>query len=493
MLFLILVSAPLSAKDIRIFIYHTNDIHGWILTRPNKYGRLVGGADILANYFRKAPKPKLLIDAGDWFQGTPEGSLTRGRALVSFFNAIPYDVIEVGNHDFDFGEARLKKLVQSLHMPVLGANVYSEKTGKRVSYLKPFIIKNIAGVKIGIFGLLTTNMPNLTFHKNIQGLRFRREIDEAKDEVKILKTQGATVIIAVTHVGIQTPKSAPFEDDRFIASHVSGIDLIVGGHSHTLLPKGVRDSVNHTLIVQTGSYLTHVGKVTLWINPLTKKVVRSKARVIKINPQKMGSDPQIKEILARYEDRVGKKMNQVLGHSPRIFKRKFDRESALGDWAADCLRFWTKTNIAFQNSGGLRADLPKGPVTWRDIFDLMPFDNYITTMSLTGAQVREILEQGVSGNQGMIQVSGIRFNYDPRAPLKRRVKDIWVDHRPLASSASYSAATLNFLAQGGDGYKTFLKGRNSSTQPTLVRDIFAQCAEKSLATPKKRRIISKSH
>lgn len=484
--------APLSAKDIRIFIYHTNDIHGWILTRPNKRKKLVGGADVLARYFREAPGPKLLIDAGDWFQGTPEGSLTKGKALVSFFNAVPYDVIEVGNHDFDFGQAQLEKLVHSLHMPVLGANVYSLKTGKRVPYLKPFVIKNLAGIKIGVFGLLTTNMPNLTFHKNIRGLKFRREIDEAKDEVRILKGKGATVIIAVTHVGIQTPKSAPFEDDRFIASHVAGIDLIVGGHSHTLLPKGVRDSVHHTLIVQTGSYLTHVGKVTLWINPLTKKVVRSKARVIKINPQKMGSDPQIKKILARYQQEVGKKMNQVLGQSPRTFKRKFDRESAIGDWAADCLRLWAKTDVAFQNSGGLRADLPRGPVTWRDIFDVMPFDNYVATMSLSGAQIREILEWGVSGNQGIIQVSGIRFDYDPKAPAQKRVRDVWIDNQPLVSSSSYSVATLNFLAQGGDGYKTFIHGRNSSVEPVLVRDVFAQCAERSLSSPKKRRIISKS-
>ena len=492
LIFCLFLSARASAKDLRVFIYHTNDIHGWILTRKNSRKKLIGGADVLTNYFRKAPGPKLLIDAGDWFQGTPEGSLTKGKALVSVFNAIPYDVVEVGNHDFDFGEDQLKILVHALKMPVLGANVYSKKTGKRVSYLKPFIIRNISGVKIGIFGLLTTNMPNLTFHKNIAGLKFRREIDEAKDEVRDLKKEGATVIIAVTHVGIQTPKSAPFEDDRFIASHVSGIDLIVGGHSHTLLPRGVRDPIHHTLIVQTGSYLTHVGKVTLWIDPLTKKVVRSKARVIKINPKKMGSDPQVRQVLARYQKEIGKKMNRVLGDSPRRLKRNFVRESALGDWAADCLRSWAKTDIAFQNSGGLRADLPQGPVTWRDIFDLMPFDNYITTMSLSGKQVQEILEQGVSGNQGMIQVSGIRFKYSPKAAMGKRVENIWIDEKPLVLSASYSAATLNFLAQGGDGYKTFQNARTSTTEPVLVRDVFAMCAEKSLSVRHKNRMTLKS-
>ncbi len=473
-----------AAKDIRIVIYHTNDIHGWIMARPPKghlrdSKKLVGGMAALASYIHKAKGAKLLLDAGDWFQGTPEGSLSQGRAMVDSFNALHYDAVEVGNHDFDLGEAQLQKLVQALKIPVLGANVYSKKTGKRVPYLKPFIIEKINGVNIGIFGLLTTNMPHLAFPEHIAGLRFRREINEARQEVRALQKRGATVIIALTHVGIRMPGDAPFEDDRFIAAHVPGIDVIVGGHSHTLLPKGYRDPVHGTLIVQAGSYLTHVGKVVLDIDEKTKRVKKSKASVIKLNINKTGLDPELAGIVARYRDEVNQKMSVVLGTAPIALTRNSEAESALGDWMADCLRSWAKTDTAFQNSGGIRSDLAAGPVTLRDIFDIMPFDNYVTTMSLTGNQVREILEHGVSGNQGILQVSGLSFRYNPRAPEGKRVLDVAIAGSPIVSTAAYSAATLNFLASGGDGYLSFSHARGLQVTHTLVRDVLSLCAEKT--------------
>lgn len=519
-----------AAKNIRLTLYHTNDIHGWIMARPQHPShrrpgtllrgrqarpqhpshrrpgtllrgtqarpekgdsqRLVGGMAILAAYLKRAPEPKLILDAGDWFQGTPEGSLTKGRAVAATFNALHYDVVEVGNHDFDFGEDRLKKLVQSLKMPVLGANVYSKKTGKRVSYLKPYILKTVDGVKVGILGLLTTNMPNLTFPENIVGLRFRREIDEAKGDVRALKAKGATVIIALTHVGIRTRGRAPFEDDRFIAAHVPGIDVIVGGHSHTLLPHGTRDPVNHTLIVQTGCYLTRVGKVVLAIDAKTGRVIKSRASVIRLRVDKIGRDSSMQKIVSRYQNEVGRKMNIVLGQATKTLTRNSAGESDLGDWMADCLRSWAKTDVAFQNSGGIRADLSAGPVTWRDIFDLMPFDNYVATMSLQGSQIQNILEHAVSGDQGIIQVSGLSFQYNPRAKSGHRVLSISVNGSPLISSASYSAATLNFLAEGGDGYTSFGRGQGLHVARALVRDVFAECAEKSPIQSKKSERIS---
>src|SRR5207245_551507 len=123
---------------------------------------------------------------------------------------------------------------------------------KRVDYLRPWIIKERAGIKIGIFGLLTTNMPNLTFPDNISGLKFRREVDEAKEAVKALREQGATVIIALTHVGFESPALGRFEGDQTLATEVKGIDLIIGGHTHTPLKEPVRDATYGTLIVQDG-------------------------------------------------------------------------------------------------------------------------------------------------------------------------------------------------------------------------------------------------
>ncbi|MDE2237784.1 MAG: metallophosphatase, partial [Elusimicrobia bacterium] len=272
----------LPASALRLTIVHTNDIHGWIMARPSKrdHGRLEGGAAALASLYKKQRGPKLLVDAGDWFQGTPEGTVSKGQASVDVFNAMGYDLVEVGNHDFDLKEARLKQLVARLKMPVLGANVYERKTHRRVPYLTPWIIKKIHGVKIGFFGLLTTNMPRLTFPANIAGLEFRGEVAEARDDVAALKRLGATVVILIDHVGFASPGDAPFTSDQVIAREVPGIDMIIGGHSHTFLRRPYRDPVNGTMVVQAGAYLTVAGVATLDIDGKTGKVLHKSDRLV---------------------------------------------------------------------------------------------------------------------------------------------------------------------------------------------------------------------
>ncbi|MBI3565614.1 MAG: metallophosphoesterase, partial [Elusimicrobia bacterium] len=235
----ILLSLALSASaadPIVVRVYHTNDVHGWIMPRPDKKepARAVGGAAALKALVDKDKGPKLVLDAGDWWQGTPEGSLDKGESVAKVFNAIGFDATEIGNHEFDASAQSLIALIPKLDMPVLAANVY-DADGKHVSWAKPHIVKTVAGVKFGLFGLLTVHMDKLAFPKNIAGLTFRREIDEAKDQVAQLRKEGAQVIIAMTHVGYEEPDKPKFEGDQTLAREVAGIDLIVGGHSHTPL------------------------------------------------------------------------------------------------------------------------------------------------------------------------------------------------------------------------------------------------------------------
>ncbi|UPT74429.1 MAG: metallophosphoesterase [Elusimicrobiota bacterium] len=237
---LLLVPAARAAEPIKLRVYHTNDVHGWIMPRPDKFqtNRLVGGAAALAALIAKDTGPKLVLDAGDWWQGTPEGSLTKGEAVADVFNAIGYDAVVIGNHEYDDGADSLKTLIGKIKVPVLSANTYGAD-GKLVPWVRASIVKEIAGVKVGIFGLTTTNMRRLAFPKNIAGLDFRREVDVAREQVKALKRQGATVIIAVTHIGLENEHSK-HEGDQTLAREVPGIDLIVGGHSHTFLSRPVQ-------------------------------------------------------------------------------------------------------------------------------------------------------------------------------------------------------------------------------------------------------------
>lgn len=476
---LLFCAGAASAENIRISIYHTNDIHGWIMPRPaGKIGadphRQIGGFAAYASWVRHDKGPKLVLDAGDWFQGTPEGMLSRGEAVVDSFNALGLDAVEIGNHDLDLGQARLAELSRKIHAPVLAANLYDAKTGRRPAFVRPHVIKEVAGVKIGIFGLITAMRRNY-IERNIEGLRLAREVDEAKAQVRELQREGATVIVALCHVGIEEPPNLVFEGERLIASQVPGIDVIVGGHTHAATERPILDPQNGTLINDTGLFLTHGGKITIEIDPKTKRVVHSDGMLQPLWIDELGQAPDEVEISDHYRKQVGAALDAPIGTSAATLGRENWEESALGDWVADCMRQTAGVDIAFQNSPSLRADLPQGAVSLRRIYEMMPFDNYIATTTLTGAQVRQVLEYAVSGKTNIIQVSGLSFRYKTDAPAGKRVTAVEIGGHTLEDSGRYLVATNDFLIRGGDGYTAFTEGQGSSVGTRLARDAFADC------------------
>jgi len=472
---------PAGKRTIRITVLHTNDMHGWIMPRPDKNApqRLVGGAAALAKgvaSFRK-DGPTLLVDAGDWFQGTPEGSLTQGRSAVDVLNAVGYDAVAPGNHEFDVGVDGVRSLAAGLKMPVLAANVLDAKTRAVVDFFRPYVIREVGGVKVGLFGLLTTQMKALAFEKNIAGLEFQDEVEAARNAVARLRAEGAEVVIALSHLGLEQPGRPPFVGDRALAARVPGIDVIVGAHTHTPIFEPAAASTA-ALIVQSAPNMTFLGYVKLEIDPVSRKVVGRTAGLTKLWVDEYGADEDVARIAKRYEEEVGRELDVAIATAAVTLTRERQKESTAGDWVADCVRDWSGTQLAFQNGGGVRADVPAGAVKLRHIFEVMPFDNYVATLSLTGAQVRSILERGVSGTAGMIQVSGLSLAYDAAAQPGSRVREVLVAGQPLRDDAAYTVAAPDFMVQGGDAYTAFTEGRGRSVTPTLVREVLAECAKK---------------
>lgn len=490
---LALATAASAAEPIKIRVYHTNDVHGWIMTRPDKFqpNRLIGGGATLAALVAKETGPKLVLDAGDWWQGTPEGSLTKGEAVADVFNAVGYDAIVVGNHEYDDGADSLRALIGKMKMPVLSANTFGDD-GKLVAWVRPWIIKDVAGVKVGIFGLTTSNMRRLAFPKNISGLDFRREVDVAREAVKALKRQGATVIIAVTHMGLEG-ENQKFEGDQTLAREVPGIDLIVGGHSHTFLTRAIQGE-NGTLIVQAGSYLVKAGRTTLEIDPKTKTVTASSDELIDLWPDRVGEDPVVKAIVARHAEETGKIFETVIATAPALMGREPDRENALGDWMTDCYRETLGSDAALQNGGGIRAELPAGPVTLRSIFNIMPFDNAMVTLSMKGSDLRTVFDHGI-GMGKMAQISGAHIIYDRAKPAGERLASVTVGGAALDDTKVYSIVTLDFLTSGGDGYSVFNRFISSGTAGVLARDLLNECARKqgSIVAPALGRLKQKEN
>ncbi len=456
-------------------VYHTNDAHGWIMPRADKAqaDRRVGGSAAFKALIDKDASPRLVLDAGDWWQGTPEGSLTHGEAVAEVFNAMGYDAVELGNHEFDAGQDALKSLIGKMGMPVLAANLYGSD-GKHVSWTKQRIIKEVDGVKFGIFGLLTSHMDRLEVPDKIKGLTFRREADEARDQVAALKKEGADVIIAVTHVGFEAPDKPPFEGDQTIAREVAGIDLIVGGHTHTPLRHAYRDPAHGTLIVQAGSYLTMAGRTTLSIDPASRRVTASSDELLDLRPD-LGEDPAVKAIVDRREADLGEAFKLVVATATADLNRGIgSQESGLGSWMADCFKETAGVDAMIMNGGGIRADIPAGPVTLRRLFEAMPFDDTVVKLKMNGALLRSTLDH-VVGSPKIAQIGGMTAEISPLRPRHRRLGAVTVGGAPLDDAKIYSVATLDFLA---GSYEEFQAAESSHDTGTLARDALRACAEK---------------
>jgi 2',3'-cyclic-nucleotide 2'-phosphodiesterase (5'-nucleotidase family) len=475
------------AETVRLVVYHTNDIHGYVLPQKAKHFKpapnlVLGGCATLAGFLSKETPKDLLLDAGDWWQGTPEGGLTKGQAPVACLNSVGTDVAVLGNHEFDNGVPALLELLKSAKFSVLAANVYDASTNKRVDWAKPYVIKEVHGVKVGIFGLVTSRMSRLTAPDNIKGLRFRDEAEEAAELVPKLRAEGAQVVIALTHMGFdgrseEDPKVVDYQGDFQLAQKVAGIDLIVGGHSHDSLEPGVREPVHGTLIVQAGSDLLQVGRAELEFDRKLGKVVKAEGQVFNLWPDKYGEDTAVKTAMEKYRDDVAHQLEKVVATAKAPLARSRDSDSAIGDWVTDCMRSSENADAALHNNGGIRSDIAAGPVTLRELYQVMPFDNRVVTIKLSGRKLREALEQGLTYDRGVPQVSGLRVRFDPKANPGKRVLEIKVGDSVLKDDAIYSIATTDFLATGGGGYSA-LAGSGKGDSGPLIRDLLTQCAGK---------------
>ncbi|MBI3550250.1 MAG: bifunctional metallophosphatase/5'-nucleotidase [Elusimicrobia bacterium] len=497
---LALLASSAAAENIRLSVYHTNDVHGNVSARPaqkefypDRPGRPIGGFPALAAFLKKEPSgPRLLLDAGDWFQGTPEGNGSKGEVMALAFKTLGYDAVAIGNHDFDFGAARLEELIKMMGIPALGSNILTAQGGYP-EFVTSWLVKDVGGVKVGMFGLITSNMKNLS-HPDLYGtLTFEREAELAREAIGVLSKQGATVIIAVTHVGVRG-RLEDFEDDLFLAKEVEGIDLIVGGHSHTFLSAPLREPTHGTLIVQAGSTLARVGKAVLEIDPATKRVVSSTATLVPLWVDDYGEDPAVKQALAPFVERASKLYDVVIATAAESLMRDRFAESALGDWMADCERDWAKTDVAIQNGGGIQADIPVGLVTLRQMLNVMPFENRITRLTMSGALLRDTLDYGMIRTKAMIQVSGASFSYDRDAEPGKRVDDVRIGGKPLDPAARYSVAALDYNVRGGDGFTMYQRADKTEFTQGYARDVLTECArrQQSLRRPAGGRMTPRS-
>jgi 2',3'-cyclic-nucleotide 2'-phosphodiesterase (5'-nucleotidase family) len=440
-----------AAEDgTEITIVHTNDTHSRI--DEGKYAGM-GFAKIATKVEElRAENPNLLLlDAGDTFHGQTIATLVEGESIVKIMNAMGYDAMSAGNHDFNYGQDRLLELAEMTDFPVMGGNV--KKGGEAL--LDEYIIKEVDGVKVGIFGLSTPETTYKTHPLNVVGLTFEDPAVQAQKMVDMLEGQ-VDVIVALGHLGVD--ESSTYTSEAVINS-VDGIDLFIDGHSHTALEGG--KMVGDTLLVQTGEYDKNLGIVKLVVKDgvvtaTASLFTKDEAAEVTPNAAVVAVIDEVKtanEVITSVK--VGATSVTLDGERGQVRAG----ETNLGNLIADAMIDVTGADIAFTNGGGIRASINPGDVTKGDIITVLPFGNYVVTKEMSGADIVAALEHGIDSypeTKGAFpHVAGMKVEFDPNQPAGSRVVKVMVGSKELDPNAMYTFATNDFLAFGGDGYEMF--------------------------------------
>jgi 5'-nucleotidase/UDP-sugar diphosphatase len=440
------------AATARLTILHTNDTHGHLLpfSYPQGSGAGPGLDDLrersnIGGIARRAALVRTirsereaagthvwLIDAGDFSDGTPFSTEYHGEADIAAMNAAGYDFATIGNHEFNYSLAQTKKLIGLVKYPILCANAVERSTGRLIA--EPSRVETVAGVRIGLFGLVTHETASYPAAK--EGVTILDEVDTAKQIVSSLRRQ-ADIIVLISHCGDQM--------DNHLAAVVPGIDVIVGGHSHSRLPSGEfvwrteelqADEVNGTVIVQAHQWGGELGRLDLLFAKDRSgawHIDRYRARLLPITSE-MPTDPTVAEVVDRYWRPLVPKYGEILGTAAGDFASRGD-DMAEYNLMADAVREMFGTEIELENMGGVRAPLVKGQITRTDLIALDPFDNTVVTFRISGRDLKAVLLRHRPA------VSGIRYRIEGT-----RLVEATVGGHPVDDDRSYSGATNSYFA-----------------------------------------------
>ncbi len=371
--------------ETKIVIFHINDVHSHI-DNFAKIAKLVEDE-------RKINPDVFLMNAGDNFSGNPivDHYVPKGEPILELMNRLKFDVQVIGNHDFDYGQTIFKSFIKRANFPIICANVKVYEGV--ISQPEPYVIlKTKNGLKIAVLGLIQidedTQIPS-TLPKNVEGLVFPNGIEVAK-RFRYLKKR-SNIFIALSHLG--------YKDDEILAKEMQGIDIIVGGHSHTIIKNPIE--TNGVLITQAGAYGEYLGKIVITLK--NGQIIKKIGELIDLNSFKK-ENPKVKALIAKYNDNP--ELNQVLTK----LTKPIVGNSELGSLMTDAVRNILGFDIVFQNSGGIRMDKLEDKVTIKDIYTLFPFDNEVVQFKMSTAEIRTLIKFDYERYKHTdLMVSGIKY------------------------------------------------------------------------------------
>ncbi len=479
------MSASASFADYTLNILHINDWHSRIESN-NKFestcsaedegkGECIGGAARLVTAIDQE-RQKLqgqnvvLLSAGDNFQGSLFYTTYKGKAEAEFLNLMKFDAMTLGNHEFDDGEDVLADFLDIIKFPVTTANVKPNAQSKLGDRIKPSLVLDIGGQKIGIVGGLTNDVVDISSPG--PNVAIEDDVKSMTAEVEKLKAAGVNKIIALTHIG--------YPRERDVIAKIPGVDVVIGGHSHSLLsktdpkaegpyPTMVDNPDGYKVpVVQAASYSKYLGEIKIVFddNGVVKEATGDPIYLDKSVIPDAAVLARIKELGAPIEALKAKEVSETTKAVDGSRDNCRARECEMGNLVSDAILDRVKgqgVQIVFQNGGGLRASIDQGVVTMGEVLTVLPFQNTLSTFEISGKDVVAALENGASqleeGGGRFAQVAGLKYSFDKSAPVNSRISAVEVMDagawKPIDPEKTYLAATNNFVRLGGDGYKIF--------------------------------------
>ncbi len=479
-----------AAADTTLHLLHINDLHSRIQpinrfdstcgAEDDAAGECFGGVarvataiNTLRGELEAAGENVLVLDAGDQFQGSLMYTTYKGDVEAEFMEAIGFDVMAVGNHEFDDGPENLARFAEMVSFPIISGNLdLSQSNILSEEMIPDHVILDVNGVQVGVISALATDTAETSSPG--PSIIFQDEIDALQADVDALTEAGVNIIIALTHVGLPM--------DIAIAEAVTGIDVIVGGHSHTYLSSSDPD--------RAGAYPTMITNPDGAFVPIVQAYAYSKylghlevtfdddGNVVYASGDTMVLDASVEpdaDIAARVGELAGpieEAMAEVIGEAGDVIEgsREVCRamECAMGNLVADAMLARVADQgiqVAIQNGGGLRATIDGGEITMGEVFTVLPFQNTLATFQLTGAGIVEALENGVSaveeGAGRFPQVSGMSYTFDLGQAPGSRISGVMVGGEPIDMEATYGVVSNNYMRGGGDGYSSFTTAENA--------------------------------
>ncbi len=436
------------AGPFQLTIFHTNDIHGGFAVRPlNGDGEPVGGFAALAGHLareRQHVERSLLLDAGDMMTGNPICELApdgvRGGAMAALMNAVGYDAGTVGNHEFDLGRAGVRALAEACGFPLLAADLEDSQTGELLVRPGPIVLER-DGLRVGVMGVSCARLSHVCTPGRLDGVVSRSQESRLREQLADLVGR-TDVQVLISHNGVQT--------DRRLAKALGpdGLDVIVGGHSHTRLSEPALEA--GVIVVQAGSKLRRLGRLDLRI--ADGRVTHYRGRLVLLTADAVSDAPvAVRDLVDDHVRTVQTVYGREIGTLAADLRRSSRRESPLGDWLCDVLRDHAGSDVCLVNSGGIRKALVAGPLTRLDLHEVLPFGNTLVVHTMSGASLRAILEANAAAAEnhtyGILQVSGVR--YTRRADV---LVEATVRGAPLDDAGVYTVAMPDYVATMADTY-----------------------------------------